>query len=147
LKNLDKYNKQLKNKIEKFSGSFMNNSKWTKLFKALTQHHVEIKKCFIKNIFDDVLREIKIPSSENYDEYFSETGVKDSICTGGPLTFKEIEQLIFPNRWEIKREMRSQILEPKKINQSIAAIKNIADLIGKFETEHDDEKLILYGYK
>ncbi|MFH4966562.1 hypothetical protein V8G61_00040 [Gaetbulibacter sp. M240] len=144
---IEKYEKQLKTKIEMFSGSFMNNSKWTKLFIGLSNNLTEIKKCYIKSVFDDILREIKIPKTDNFNDSFSKTGIKDNILTGGPCEFKEIEQIIFPYEWKSDRQMRDQKLEPKKFNQNIDKIKIMTDSIGEFEMEIDNENLIIYGYR
>lgn len=141
-----KYEKQLKTKIEFFSGSFMNNSKWTKLFNELSNNSNEIKKCFVKNIFDDILRELPIPEKNNFNKSFTESGIKD-IMTSGPCSFKEIEKIIFPKQWETDRQMRDEKLEPKKFNQNIENIKNMTGSIGKLEIEIDNENLIIYGYR
>lgn len=130
-----------------FSGQFMNNSKWTKLFKEFSNNSIEIKKCFIKSVFDNTLREIKIPNADKFNESFSKTGINDNITLGGPCEFKEIEQIVFPQEWTSDRQMRNQKLEPKIYNQNIENIKKIIDSIGKFETEIDNGNLIIYGYR
>lgn len=144
---IEKYEKQLKTKTEMFSGQFMNNSKWTKLFKELSNNSIETKKCFIKSVFDNTLREIKIPNADKFNESFSKTGTNDNITFGGPCSFKEIEQIVFPQKWTSDRQMRNQKLEPKSYNQNIENIKKIIDSIGKFETEIDNGDLIIYGYR
>ena len=130
-----------------FSGQFMNNSKWTKLFKELSNNSIEIKKCLIKSVFDNILREIKIPNADKFNESFSKTGTNDNITFGGPCAFKEIEQIIFPQEWTTDRQMRNQKLEQRIYNQNIENIKNIIDSIGKFETEIYNGNLIIYGYR
>ncbi|WP_408049930.1 hypothetical protein [Tenacibaculum halocynthiae] len=105
---IEKYEKQLKTKIEMFPGQFINNSKWTKLFKELSSNPIETKKCLIKSVFDNILREIEIPSADKFNESFSKTGTNDNITFGGPCAFKEIEQIIFPQEWTSDRQMRNQ---------------------------------------
>ncbi|WP_324027832.1 hypothetical protein QSV08_07765 [Maribacter sp. BPC-D8] len=144
---IEKYQKQLKTKIDMFSGQFMNNSKWTKLFKELSNNSIETKKCLIKSVFDTILREIEIPNADNFNESFSKTGTNDNITFGGPCAFKEIEQIIFPQEWTSDRQMRDQKLEPKIYNQNITNIKSIIDSVGKFEMEINNENLIIYAYR
>lgn len=124
----------------------MNNTKWTKLFIGLSNNYIEIKKCYINSVFDDILREIKIPNMDNFNDSFYKTGIKDNILNGGPCEFREIKQIIFPYEWKSDRQMRDQKLEPKKFSQSIDKIKIIIDSIGKFEIDFDNENLIIYAY-
>ena len=124
------YLRKLNNNINKFSGKFMSDTKWLKVFKKLSEHKNLISKCPIKSIGDDYIREIHIPSIENFARTFNKKGVND-ITPGGPFYFKAIEWVEFP----------------KLGKQDIAAIKNILEQIGQFETLLNDEKLIIYGYK
>ena len=138
--------RKLANRLNEFSGNFMSNAKWTKVFVKLSENKDLISKCFIKDIFDDLLREIKIPSIENFSTTFNDNGIKD-VMTGGPSPFKQIEWLEFPSQWTIKREMRGQTLQPQKFNQDILKIKNLLHDVGQLEIECDEDKLIIYGYK
>lgn len=142
----EKYQKQLNQKIATFSGKFMNDTKWTKLFNALCGKSDLIKKCLIKDIWDEKLREITIPNHNKYSETFNQKGFKD-VMISGPSEFKEIEQLVFLKNWTTERKMGFQNLEPHKFEQDIEKIKIIVDQIEKFETEIDSEKLILYAYR
>jgi hypothetical protein len=141
-----KLEKRLAFRLNKFSGKFMSNAKWTKLFETLSKNDKTIKKCLGKSIWDDYLREIHIPPIDEFSETFHDTGFKDS---GGnqPSNFKEIEWIEFPSKWTISRQMRGQTLEPYRYEQDIIKIKNEIDCIGQLETELDNEKLIVYGYK
>ncbi len=125
----------------------MNNSKWIKIFKILSNNSAEIKKCLIKNIFDDNLREITISKTHNFKESFSKTGINDNIIYCGPSSYKEIEQIIFPQEWTINRKMKNEKLAPKTYNQNIENIKNLLISIGKTEIEITNGNLILYGYR
>jgi len=124
----------------------MSDTKWTKVFKTLSEYYAIINKCLIKDIWDDVLREIDIPSVENYSTTFHNSGIKD-VMTGGPSLFKEIEWIEFPSNWLIEREMRNEKLEPHKRSQDILKIKECLLTIGQLEIEMTTDKLILYGYK
>jgi len=141
-----KYQERLTKKLDAFSGRYMSNSKWTKLFSALSGHHEVIRKCFIKNVGDNVLREICIPPIHKYSETFNEKGIND-VMTGGPLTFKEIEWVEFPSNWTINRPMGQLMLEPFTYHQDKSEINNKVAGIGELEIELTPEKLIIYGYK
>lgn len=143
---LSRYERKLSNRLNDFSGNFMSNTKWKKLFLKLSENKDHISKCLIKDIFDDVLRDIEIPTIENYASTFDDEGIKD-VMSGGPSTFKEIERLEFPSQWEIIRDMRGQILEPHKYKQDIFQIKNVIQQEGQLEIEFGPDKLIIYGYK
>lgn len=124
----------------------MNNSKWRKVFRALSENYSMVQKCLIKNIGDPKLRELKIPSPENFDQTFSVEGIKD-VMLGGPLFFKEIECLEFPKNWETNRIMRDQKLAPKKHQQDIQKIQEIISHLGQFELELSEQKLLLCANK
>jgi hypothetical protein len=143
---LDKIQKRLDNKLSEFSGRFMSDSKWTKLFKALSQNKGIVKRCLIKNVLDNTLREIEIPLMEKFGGTFNDKGIED-IMTGGPTSFKEIEWVEFSSHWTIDRNMRTEKLEPHKYQQDISKIKTVADTVGQLVTVLDDDKLIIYGYR
>lgn len=141
-----KYEARLAKKLGSFSGRYMNNSKWTKLFRVLSQHDDVVKKCLIKDVWDNVLRELKIPSFDEYPMVFNEKGINDTM-TGGPSSFKEIEWVEFPSEWTVNRPMGQQMLEPFTYYQDILEISNKVAVIGELEIELTSEKLIVYGYK
>ncbi|MCF6352608.1 MAG: hypothetical protein L3J06_06325 [Cyclobacteriaceae bacterium] len=140
-----KYNRKLKNRVNDFSGSFMNDSKWSKLFKALSLQNIA-KKCLIKDVMDDYLRELEIPAIEQYSMTFNEKGIND-IMIGGPSNFKSIEHIEFPKEWTIERKMRTETLTPKKQEQNIDQIEKLIKTVGNFEMDCNYEKIVLYGYR
>ena len=142
----EKYLKKLEHRLELYTGKFMSNSKWAKLFKKLSQHADIINKCFVKSIWDDNLQEIQIPNPNMYSDIFNDNGIKD-VFIGGPFQFKEIEQLVFLKTWTHRRQMRTQNLEPFKYQQDIEKILDIVRQVGKFETHIDNDKLVIYAYK
>ncbi len=142
----EKYLKKLEHRLELYTGKFMSNSKWTKLFKKLSQHSDIINMCFVKSIWDDNLQEIHIPNPNMYSDIFNDKGIKD-VFIGGPFQFKEIEQLVFVKTWTLRRQMRTQNLEPFKYQQDIEKILDIVRQVGKFETHIDNDKLVIYAYK
>ncbi len=141
----DKKERQLTNRLSEFSARFMSNSKWTKVFHILSKNNDLIVKCNMKDVYDDLLRQVHIPSIENFHSEFYDKGFKDG--RNQSYTFKEIQWLEFPSTWTIKREMRGQSLESHKFEQDILRIKALLQDIGQFEVELHADKLVLYGYK
>lgn len=141
-----KYEQKLANRLNEFSGSFMSNAKWKKLFLKLSKNKDIVSKCFIKDVFEENLNDIEIPSVENFLNTFHDKGVKD-VTTGGTLTFKQIEWIEFPIQWTTKREMRGQTLEPQKFTQDLLQIRKILHEVGQLEIELNEDKLVIYGYK
>ena len=143
---IEVYLDRLNKRIKEFSGTFMSNSKWQKLFLVLSRNLDTVKNCRIKTVGDTRLREFEIPNPNNFSEAFHPEGIND-IGISGPFFFKEIEQMIFPKFWSIKRSMGNESLEPFNYHQDIIRIKELIEETGKFELEIDDSELILYGYK
>ena len=142
----DRYQKKLEKKISAFSSSFMSNSKWTRLFAVLSQHHDVIEECLMKSIFDDQLRKIPIPNFAFYANTFSDSGIKD-VMVGGPSSFKTIEWIEFQRHVTTQRTARTESLEPFHSLQDIQKISDILDTVGQFAKEITEDKLIVYGYK
>ncbi|MES2275130.1 MAG: hypothetical protein V4592_03845 [Bacteroidota bacterium] len=140
------YQQRLEKRISLFSGRFMSDSKWVKLFTVLSNEFPLVKKCLIKDVMDSHLREMEVPAIDKFLETFHNKGIKD-VMSGGPSQFKSIESIEFPAVWEVKRKMRTQVLDPIIYRQDIFQIKNILDAIGQLETFIDNDKLIVYGYR
>lgn len=133
--NINSYKRKLQRRINSFSGKFMSDSKWLKLFKILSVTDV-IKKCSINSIWDNT-NELHIPNEEDFSDVFTETGIKDVII-GGPTTFKEIRSIEFPAKW--KSGNTSQ-------KQDLIEIRKVIEASGLYEIEVDINKLIIYGYR
>ena len=145
----DRYSKYLKKrerKINELSARFMNNAKWLKLFSTLSENFELTTKCFIVDIYDDVPREIDIPTQDNFFDTYHETGIKDvgAVC---PMLFKEIRWIEFPATWSIPRTMRDETLEPFIFTQNLDLIENMFMKVGELETERDNSSLKIYGYR
>lgn len=132
--------------MKAFSGCYMSDAKWMKLFTHLSHRSELILRCYIKDVSDDALREIKIPSFINFTHTFNNKGIND-IPPAGPMLFSHIERIEFPAEFKFPRQMREQLLEPRIIKQDIKQISEYILKIGKFETEFCAEKLIIYGYR
>jgi hypothetical protein len=139
------YRKRLEKRLEKFTGQFMSDSKWTKLFKILSENQILIKRCLIKDVLEDKMWLLEIPNIHDFADVFNEKGFND-IVIGGPSTFKQIEWIEFPHQWTISRKMRTQVLEPLMYQQDLLLIKTQLDSLGQLKIEFTNEKLIILGY-
>jgi len=130
----------------KYSGAFMNNTKWIKLFKVLSEHSHDIRKCMVVDIYDDIKRELIVPTIVEFDTTFIANGIKD-IPFAGPILFKEIRWIEFPSVWSIARTMREQELEAQRYNQDLDMIGELLSGIGGLVMERDEEGLKIIGYR
>lgn len=130
---IDKQQQRLEGRIAKFSGKFMSNSKWFKLFNTLSVDSSLVNRCLIKNIGDERLRELEMSTYKHFTDTFHNKGIKD-VTLGGPILFKEIELIEFPAKWQSK-------------TQDLLAIKKLIIQTGKYEDYLDNDKLIIYGYR
>ncbi|WP_298902633.1 DUF6678 family protein [uncultured Psychroserpens sp.] len=114
--------------------SFMNNTKWEKLFENLIE---EFDSVFIR--FKLVGRE-KIEETEfdmvDFTPYFME-----------PILYNEIEWIQFPEKMLIIKNRRVSRQTISEHSQDITEIENLINEIGIFDLERGDKTLKLYGYK
>ncbi|MFL9843708.1 DUF6678 family protein [Flavobacterium rhizosphaerae] len=119
---------------EKFNGSFMNNTKWDKLLKALTETVGEI-----------VIQYKLIYKEEICLTTFIMPDIKPFFLE--PILYKEIEWVEFPAEYNMPVNTRES---RKKINikiQDVSLIKKIINETGQYITEERDERLRLYAYR
>ncbi len=118
---------------KKYSGSYMNNTKWYKLIEALT---IEFGEVFVnfKLIYDDVI-EGYLFDSVDVDPYFLE-----------PIKYNEVEWISFPNEYEFWINQNNQKAGKKTYKQNIKAIKSKIDGIGIFRVDVFENRLRLYAY-
>ena len=103
-------------------------------------------KCFVKDIWNTSLLELKIPERAEYSRIFSATGFKDSAHSV-PYEFKEIAYLYFPATWTHNRKMRREVLQPFVYKQDLDHIEGILAAAGGMETDRTEEGLWVWGYK
>ena len=142
----EKYLRKRENLIATFSGCFGNNAKWRRIFETLSAHADKVGKCFVKDIWEAPLRELKIPNNAEYDLVFSSSGFKDGAHST-PYDFKEIAYVCFPAVWKSKRKMRNEQLEPFIHYQYIKQIEAILAAIGGIEMDNTEGELRVYGYR
>jgi hypothetical protein len=126
--NNDTYLRKQQNALNVFTAKFMSNSKWVKLFRAISEHLDKVEYCEINSIYNsDRSQELEIPSSENFQDTFQEKGIRD-VLIGGPILYKEIQSI------------RIYVKEPDSFEEMIQSL-------GEFSIERDSKFLIIYGYK
>jgi hypothetical protein len=143
----EKYSKKQERILSEFSGRFMSNSKWLKLFKILTENRQIVDKCYVIDIYNDKPKVLDVPTYKDFTDSYSDIGIKDGVLIGSPLLFKEIKLLEFPASWSIERKMRNQILEPSIYYQDLDLIQARIVPIGELVIERDENSLKIYGYK
>lgn len=147
---IEKKERQLANRLQTYTGSFMNNTKWYELFKVLSAHSSMISKCYIKSVYFEISTEpiyrIEIPDTEHFEMTFHQSGIKD-VLTGGPMTFKEIESVIFPKTWQIDRVARGEVLQPKIFTQDLQKIESIIRQAMIVEMDYVNNDLVVFGYR
>jgi len=119
---------------ERFTSSFMNNTKWVKMINTLTY---KLDKLYLnyKLIYDDVI-EGSLFDMADAEPYFVE-----------PIVYKEIEWIEFPNEYEGWVNENNRKAGRKIINQDIEKIKLELEKLGQYDLEFYDNKIRLYGYK
>ena len=118
----------------KYSGSFLNNTKWYKLIDVLT---IEFDEVYInyKLIYDNIIKGYLFDSVD-FEPYFLE-----------PIKYNEVEWIEFPVEYEYWVN-RDNLKAGKKIyNQDFKAIKLKIESIGEFRMDEFENKLKIYAYK
>ncbi|MCG8831499.1 DUF6678 family protein [Tenacibaculum finnmarkense] len=114
--------------------SFMNNTKWEKLFENLIEE------------FDSVFIRFKLIGSEKIEE--TEFDMVDfSPYFIEPVLYKEIEWIEFPQKMLMIKNKRISRQTVSEYNQDTSKIENLINEIGIFDLEMDNGVLRLYGYK
>lgn len=123
--------------------SYMNNTKWFKLFNQLKQEKLFFSVAQIKFLISDTTTGFSF--DQFHSENFDSSGFGDNV--GGPIEFKEIEWISIPHKPKFQRKNRNEILNPKIISQPVDKIKEAMDFLGQFEYDLDEFELKIYGYK
>ena len=123
--------------------SYMNNTKWFKLFNQLKKEKLFFSVAQIKFVISDTATGFSFDQFDS--DGFDNSGFGD--IGGGPFNFKEIEWISIPQKAEFERKNRDEKLNPKIISQPIDEIKKAMDLLGRFEYDLDEFELKIYGFK
>jgi len=138
------FNERLEKKLERArlsKASFMNDTKWTKLFQAIHDSDITLHGERIKPITGEVTSfDLK-----NHGLSYAKGYTKDAH--GGPCAYKDIEWIFIPAIHTIERNARGERLSPKLQANDIHALKELIDALGKFEYDFDEDGMKIYGYK
>ncbi len=129
---------------QKFSASFMSNSKWVKLITALVDNWQEIKECLVKPIWDDEPPSRRLLLDEhthyNFDYY---DAAMEAMISGKPrgwYAYREIEWLDFPRLVSVQNGKPAA-------SQNLETISQIIGALGQFVIELTTDNLRLYAYR
>ena len=130
------------NRLEKeilTRNSFMNNTKWFKLFTEIENEKIKIHSAHIKFLLTNRTYKFHFGG-------FNETGFGD-VSELGPFKFNEIEWILIPVKHETERRNRNEKLASEIIFQPLEKLVQIMDALGQFEYDITGEGLKIYGYK
>lgn len=135
-----KYKQNLKKEIL-LKSSFMNDSKWFKLFQNLEEKNIKIINAKYKILGDNTIRDFYFPSE------FNKTGFLDGAWSCGTTLFKEIEWILMKSKVVYERKNRSETLQAKIEYLSFESLIETLDSLGNYEYETDEHELKIFGYK
>jgi len=138
LDNYEIHIKKLNKEISKRT-SFMNNTKWFKLFAKIEENKFEIQFAYIKFLLTDRKHKFNFGG-------FDTTGFGD-FSVLGPFKFKEIEWILIPKKHELERWNRNEKLTSEIIFQPLIEIEQVMTSLGQFEYDKTEGELKIYGYK
>lgn len=118
--------------IQKYSCTFMSNSKWVKLFNTLSSIEEIMCKASVKLVWDKEPRDIRIDDELELGVDYFETSM-ESMISGYPkgwYDYKEIEWIKFNSN-----------------EQQLNIIEHQIDKVAQFETIRDSNGIQLFAYK
>lgn len=127
-----------KNISEKFTTSYMSNSKWVRLINKFVEQSEFIKKINFKTIYNDKTGELFIDETTSFNFDYWQTGFEGNNSLGGWILYKEIEFLEFPKYFENNKF---------KGVQDIKKIIEIIESVGKFQLVEYSDKLKMLCYE
>ena len=124
---------------QKYSHANMSDTKWRKLLSVIRDSGIKLANADVK--FVDVEHTQPMTFNEHWPSV--STGSVIDTFEFGPVAFREIEWLEFPNVVKVSRPNK---LPDKLINQDIMAMKTALDARAKFPLELNDNGLRIVGY-
>lgn len=120
----------------RFSASFMSNSKWERFFSALDVDMINIRAMLLKRVGRIDPHVTYMPKKEDLEKIWVSEGYND--CS---YFYKEIEWL------ELINVFKPSNIPSQYVYQNIDDAESIINKIGKFEVERTPGGLRVYGYK
>ncbi|TQV74096.1 hypothetical protein FLL45_14665 [Aliikangiella marina] len=112
----------------------MSDTKWEKIIDRVTdvvgEVFVNYKLIYSEEVYDSSL------DSSDFKPFFIE-----------PTLYKEVEWLEFPYSYCAPVNRNNLKAGTKTYDQDVAAIKDVLDMIGRFDLEQSQAGLKIYGYR
>ena len=119
---------------EKYSASFLNNTKWFKLIDELTKVFNEIYINY-KLIYDEKVEGFLFENAD-FEPFFLE-----------PIRYKEVEWIEIPNEYEFWSNPNNLKAGKKMFSQDLNSIFQQIDGIGLFMMEKEEKTIKIYAYR
>lgn len=119
---------------EKYSTSYMNNTKWNKLIQKLTDQLDQIYVNYKLIHSDQVKGNMFI--TPDFKPFFIE-----------PILYKEIEWIEIPKQYEDWKNENNRKAGKQNFTQNLDGIISEIIKIGQFEMEAEGKSIRIYGYK
>ncbi|MCL2489726.1 MAG: hypothetical protein FWF36_03220 [Propionibacteriaceae bacterium] len=131
-----------------FSGCFMNDTKWRKLFHACCLNRELIVRCCLKELDapqPTCSRDYLFPAVDRFSQSFWDTGMGEVVWPSGFVVYRHIAWIRFPRTWTVPRGKPGV---PAAITgQDVDQIAVAVLVGGSFETSIDGDGLTIYGYR
>ena len=126
--------KKMELALKKFDASYMNNTKWKKLWEALTNELGEVH-FFYKLVYGEKITQ-SVLDSPDFAPYFIE-----------PIIYKEVEWVVFPATYKDFVSQDNLKAGKKDYHQDIERMEQIILSLGQFLLERSEGSLKLYAYR
>lgn len=116
---------------ERFEVSLMSDTKWVRVFDALTAHAGLVARCRAKLVWDEELRELQIDGRSFEFDYWPHA--MEAMLSGSPrgwYDYKELEWILFPPG-----------------SQDLQTIGAVIESRGRFDLERSPRGLRLHAYR
>ena len=145
--NLAEHEERVERIIRKsFTSSYMSNTKWEKLFKALDVAQMSLDIVLLKRVDRNIPYRTSMPKTRDLEGIWVSEGKND--CK---YFYKEIEwmEFLYSNKPVITSFYRNERIykEPVGCNQTIELAALIIESLGDYESEITQTGLRIYGYK
>jgi len=121
--------------------SCMNNSKWSKLFKAVADSGISISGERVKTLGEQNTYSFSLHTGMDSAKGYTDDGRYP------PVALKDIEWIFVPDICEKKRLNRDELLSSRYISNDIYSLRQLIDSLGIYEYELSEEGLTIYGYR
>ena len=122
--------------------SYMNTSKWEKLFLAVHESNISLHGESVKFLLSEHITPFNLKK-----DGLSYVRAYTCDTQGGPVHYKEIEWIFVPASHNVQAMNQAEKLQPKFNENDIYALKILIDGLGLYEYDFNEDGLKIYGYK